>query len=74
MTHVVDVAGGTPPVPGVAEGKVCATCEGDGTLDSPDGREQALCHDCDGTGGRDPLAVAKAVQFSLDYKAALGLA
>ncbi len=72
MKNVLEVVGSTPAVPGVAEGKVCAACDGDGILEGDNGR-QGFCNPCGGRGGTDAAAVSKARDFSVAYARALGV-
>jgi len=63
---VFELAGSAPAVPGVAAGKVCDACDGEGELET-EAREIIKCHVCKGTGGTDAEAVAKARRFSAAY-------
>lgn len=72
MAGVIQVVGGTPTVPGVPQGLVCGTCEGEGLLEDED-HKPITCEVCGGTGGSDPAAVERARAFSRAYANALGI-
>lgn len=77
--HVPPLTGHTPPVPGVAEGKVCDACDGEGEVYADDAKpwegdhRTKVCPSCNGTGGTDPKAVEAARKFSRQYAKALGV-
>jgi hypothetical protein len=65
----IEIKLSTPSIPGVAEGKVCGICDGEGLLDKGTSKKPEIifCHGCDGRGGVDPTAIDLAREFSKEY-------